>query len=69
MTPMIQKSETLEYIRPAQAPLFGISRALLYEWIRDGRVKSFQPCRKGNVRGPRLVSTSSLRMAIEGSGE
>lgn len=62
----MQTSDTLEYIRPSQAPRFGISRALLYEWIAEGKVKGFQVKRRGNVRGPRLISVESLRAAIEG---
>jgi len=59
-----------EYLRPGQVPgRFNISRSLLYEWIAEGRVKSFQVRRTGNVRGPRLVSVESIRQAIEGSRE
>lgn len=65
----MQRNESLEYIRPSQAHLFGISRALLYTWLREGKVKSFSPLRVGNTRGPRLVSVASLKAAIEGSTE
>lgn len=62
----MQTHNDIEYIRPSQVGRFGISRALLYEWISEGRVKSFSPTRKGNVRGPRLVSVESIRQCIEG---
>ena len=64
---MYKTNQEPEYIRPAQAPLYGISRSLLCEWIKEGRVKSFSPRRKGNIRGPRLVSVESLRKCIEGA--
>lgn len=62
-------SDAQEYIRPSQIARFGISRSLLYEWMRDGTVRSFSPKRKGNIRGPRLVSVESIRAAIESQPE
>jgi hypothetical protein len=56
-----------EYIRPAEAPRFGISRSTTYNWIADGIIKSVVVRRPGNTRGVRLISVSSLRACMEGS--
>ena len=47
------------YLRPAKAAQrVDISRALLYDWLSDGRVKSHR------IGGVRLVSIASLEAFI-----
>jgi Helix-turn-helix domain len=58
-----------EYIRPADAPRFGISRSTAYNWIADGILKSKVVRRLGNMRGVRLISVESLRELIENGPE
>ena len=56
-----------KYIRPAQAPLYGISRSTAYNYMNDGLVKSTVIRRPGNERGVRLISVDSLKKLIEKS--
>ena len=53
------------YIRPAQAPRYGVSRSTAYNWMNDGLIKSVVVRRPGNVRGTRLISVESLKALIE----
>jgi hypothetical protein len=53
------------YIRPAQAPAYGVSRATLYNWIRLGWVKTTVIRRPGNRLGCRLVDVESLEQLIQ----
>jgi hypothetical protein len=55
-----------EYIRPSQAPRYGISRSTAYNWVADGLVTTKLVRRPGNAKGIRLISVSSLRKFIEG---
>jgi hypothetical protein len=50
-----------EYIRPAQAPRFGISRSSAYNLISDGVLKTRVIRRPGTKKGIRLIETASLR--------
>jgi hypothetical protein len=59
-------SDPPAYIRPSQAPHFGISRSTLYNLISDGVVKTKLVRRRGNTKGIRLISVESLRAYIEG---
>jgi hypothetical protein len=64
----VQKNtiEPLRWLRVEEAVRTrGISRSLLYEFIRDGKVKSSLLRKKGNVRGIRLISAESLDSYIE----
>jgi len=63
---MITSSDP-EYIRPADAPRFGISRSTYYNWLADGLVETRLIRCPGNAKGIRLISVSSLRKLIEGS--
>lgn len=54
-----------EYVRPSGAPRFGISRALMYQWLQDGKVKGFRPKCRGKQQGPCLISVKSIRDYIE----
>lgn len=56
---------TPEYIRPADARLFGLSRSLLYRLLAEGLVESVRVRRAGCAHGIRLVRTASLRAYIE----
>jgi hypothetical protein len=40
---------------------FGIKRSKLYELLQLRLIKSISLCRRGNIRGIRLVSTDSVR--------
>ena len=58
--------EPLRWLRVEEAARTrGISRSILYEFIRDGKVKSSLLRKKGNVRGIRLISAESLDAYIE----
>jgi Helix-turn-helix domain len=52
------------FIRPAQAPAYGISRATAYNWIRDGLLKTTLVRRPGNKLGCRLIDVDSLEKLI-----
>jgi len=54
------------YIRPAQGPLYGVSRATIYNWIRDGLLKTTLVRRPGNKGGVRLIEVASLEKLISG---
>lgn len=56
---------TPEYIRPADARLFGLSRSMLYQLMAEGLVESVLVRRPGRARGMRLVRVASLRAYIE----
>jgi len=56
-----------EYIRPAQAPRFGISRSSAYNLISDGVLQTRVIRRPGTKKGIRLIETASLRAYIENS--
>jgi predicted site-specific integrase-resolvase len=53
------------FIRPAQAPLYGISRSTAYNWIKDGALKTRLVRRPGNKSGVRLIDVDSLEKLIE----
>ena len=58
-----------EWLRPADVRHFaGIGRSLLYELIREGKVRSICLRREGKLGGMRLVSVQSLRDNINGHG-
>ncbi|MCF7785982.1 MAG: helix-turn-helix domain-containing protein [Prosthecobacter sp.] len=58
--------EPLRWLRVEEAARTrGISRSLLYEFLRDGKIKSSLLRKKGNVRGIRLISAESLDAYIE----
>ena len=58
--------EPLRWLRVEEAARTrGISRSLLYELLRDGKIKSSLLRKKGNVRGIRLISAESLDAHIE----
>lgn len=44
---------------------FGLKRSKLYELIQFRLIKSVSLCRRGNIRGIRLVSTDSVRTYLE----
>jgi hypothetical protein len=52
------------YMRPADAPRFGLSRSSIYNLIRDGVIKTVVVRRPGNVRGARLICVESLRQYL-----
>jgi integrase len=52
---------TPEFIRPAQAPLYGISRSTAYNWLNAGLIRSTVIRLPGNVRGVRLISVESIK--------
>lgn len=53
---------TPEWIRvPDACRLFAVSRSKLYEWIADGRIRSFCLRERNAVRGIRLISYDSLK--------
>ena len=59
-------TEPLRWLRVEEAARTrGISRSLLYEFLRDGKIKSSLLRKKGNVRGIRLISAESLDAYIE----
>ena len=58
--------EPLRWLRVEEAVRTrGISRSLLYEMFRDGKVKSSALRKPGNIRGIRLISAESLDAYIE----
>ncbi len=58
--------EPVRWLRVEQAcRTVNVSRALLYEWIRDGKIKSAALRREGNSRGLRLINAESLNQYIE----
>jgi hypothetical protein len=55
-----------EYLRPAGIfQKFSIPRGTLYDLMKAGKVQSIVKKVKGNTRGIRLVSVSSIRKWIE----
>jgi hypothetical protein len=54
------------FIRPAQGPIYGVSRATIYNWIRDGLLKTTLVRRPGNKGGVRLIEVASLEKLISG---
>ena len=44
---------------------FEISRSSLYELIQNGAIKSSCLCKRGNIRGKRLISFDSLNSYVE----
>lgn len=58
--------EPLRWLRVEEAVRTrGLSRSLLYELIRDGKIKSSALRKPGNIRGIRLISAESLDAYIE----
>lgn len=58
--------EPLRWLRVEEAARTrGISRSLLYEFLRDGKIKSSLLRKTGNARGIRLISAESLDAYIE----
>ena len=59
-----------EWLRPGDVRYsHGIGRSLLYELIRDGKVRSICLRREGRVTGMRLVSAQSLNEFIASHAE
>lgn len=57
----------VEWLRPGDVRhTHGIGRSLLYELIREGKVRSVCLRRQGRRNGLRLVSAQSLNELIEG---
>jgi hypothetical protein len=51
----------MTYLRPDQVPLrYPFSRALVYQWLNDGKIKSVLIPGPGGVRGIRLISVASI---------
>ncbi len=56
-----------EWVRPGDCRrLFGISRATVYHWIRDGLIESKLIRQRGKLTGIRLVSYDSLDKYLKG---
>ena len=54
-----------EWLRPGDVrPRYGIGRSLLYELIREGKIKSVCLRREGRATGIRLVSAHSIEEFI-----
>lgn len=55
-----------EWLRiPDAIRIYGIGRSSLYELISDGKIKSASLRKRGNVRGIRLISATSLEAFLE----
>jgi hypothetical protein len=55
----------LEWLRPGDVrPRYGIGRSLLYELMREGKIKSVCLRREGRATGMRLVSARSIEEFI-----
>jgi len=65
----------LTYLRPVQVPLrYPFSRALVYQLLSSGDIKSILVHKPGSIRGIRLVSVASIenflaKLAREQQGE
>ena len=60
----------LEWLRPGDVrPRYGISRSLLYELLKEGKIKSVCLRREGRATGIRLVSARSIEAYITSHGE
>jgi hypothetical protein len=56
----------LKYLRVSQVPRrYPISRALLYQWLNDGKIKSVLIPGPGGVRGIRFILASSIEDFLE----
>ena len=64
MAPILKQ----RFIRPAQAPLYGVSRSTIYNWIADGLIKTTMVHRPGNKQGIRLIDVESLEK-LTGKGK
>lgn len=55
----------IEWLRPGDVrPRYGIGRSLLYELLKEGKIKSVCLRREGRATGLRLVSARSLEQYI-----
>ena len=56
----------LKYLRVSQVPRrYPISRALLYQWLNDGKIKSVLIPGPGGIRGIRFILASSIEDFLE----
>ena len=56
----------LKYLRVSQVPRrYPISRALLYQWLNDGKIKSVLIPGPGGIRGVRFILASSIEDFLE----
>jgi hypothetical protein len=56
----------LKYLRVRQVPRrYPISRALLYQWLNDGKIKSVLIPGPGGIRGIRFILASSIEDFLE----
>jgi predicted DNA-binding transcriptional regulator AlpA len=58
-------SSDIEYIRPADARRFGLSRSSLYNLISDGKIQCRVIRRPGFKKPMRLINAEELRKYIE----
>ena len=54
---------------PQAEALTGVSRSMLYEWIKEGRIRSASMRDPGSNRGIRLIESKSLFQLIESMAE
>ncbi|MEI7774860.1 MAG: hypothetical protein WCK17_08795 [Verrucomicrobiota bacterium] len=60
----------LEWLRPGDVrPRYGIGRSLLYELLKEGKIKSVCLRREGRATGIRLVSAISIEAYISSHEE
>jgi len=56
-TEWVRVKEACEYAR--------VSKPVLYDWINNGLIRSFSNCKRGQIKGTRLISFESLRNFLE----
>lgn len=50
---------------PEVIRLFGIKRTVLFRMIAEGQIKSVNLCRRGCVKGVRIINCDSVRALLE----
>ena len=55
-----------EWLRVGEACEYArVSKPVLYDWINNGLIRSFSNCKRGQIKGTRLISFDSLRNFLE----
>ena len=56
----------MEWLRVSEACAYArCSKPTLYEWMNEGKVRNFSNCKRGQIKGTRLVSFDSLKAFLE----
>lgn len=59
-----------EFIRPGDARrIFGVSRPMVYQWIKAGNIESKVLRQRGKLTGIRLIPYDSIKAYIESQME